>query len=55
MELLQLVGDHVHYIPPEWIRDPRSSKTQKYFSQLFQVRRTRHTLTYDIYVFFIFR
>lgn len=38
MELLQLVGDHVHYIPPEWIRDPRSSKTQKYFSQLFQMK-----------------
>ena len=36
-ELLHLVRDHVHYIPTEWLKDPRSSKSQKYFSQLFQV------------------
>lgn len=37
-ELLGIVRDHVHYIPPEWTADPRSSKTQKYFSQLFQMK-----------------
>ena len=36
-ELLHLVRDHVHYIPAEWLKDPRSSRSQKYFSQLFQV------------------
>jgi hypothetical protein len=36
-ELLQIIRDHVHYVPNSWVRDPRSPTTQKYFSQLFQV------------------
>ena len=37
-ELLQIIADHVHYIPQEWLKDPRSAKTQKFFSQLYQVK-----------------
>ena len=37
-ELLQIIADHVHYIPQDWLKDPRSAKTQKFFSQLYQVK-----------------
>lgn len=37
-ELLQIIRDHVHYVPNSWVRDPRSPTTQKYFSQLFQMK-----------------
>lgn len=37
-ELLQIIADHVHYVPQEWLKDPRSAKTQKFFSQLYQMK-----------------
>ena len=40
-ELLQIIADHVHYIPQDWLKDPRSAKTQKFFSQLYQVKSGR--------------
>ena len=36
-ELLQLIANQVHYIPIDWLKDPRSARTQKLFSQVYQV------------------
>lgn len=39
-ELLQLIANQVHYIPIDWLKDPRSARTQKLFSQVYQVVMT---------------
>ena len=45
-ELLQIIADHVHYIPQDWLKDPRSAKTQKFFSQLYQVKTKNSKKSY---------